>query len=218
MRYKAVIFDLDGTLLDTLSDLAASTNRALVHFDLPERSIDEVRRFVGDGVEKLIRRAVPEDTGEELIQDCLAWFKRDYMVHMRDHTAPYPGILDLLHTLESHGCKMGVVSNKLNNAVKALCQEHFGDLISIAVGDRSDMQKKPARDLVDLCMFEMNIQADGCVYVGDSEVDIQTAANAGLPCLSVSWGFRSQTFLKDKGASIIFNIPEALLTFLLNEE
>ena len=210
MRYEAVIFDLDGTLLDTLGDLAASTNRALTHFHFPQRSLDEVRQFVGNGVEKLIRRAVPAGTEEAQIQACLTWFKQDYMVHMRDQTAPYPEILALLQALREHGCKAGVVSNKFDGAVKELCQEHFGDLIYIAIGERPGLRKKPAPDLVNLCISELEASPDRCVYVGDSDVDIQTAANAGLPCLSVSWGFRSRPFLVEHGASMIADTPAEL--------
>ena len=214
MRYEAVIFDLDGTLLNTLDDLAASTNRALAHFDLPQRSLDEVRQFVGNGVEKLIRRAVPTGTDETLTLDCLDWFKQDYMVHMRDQTAPYPGILKLLKQLQDNGCKVGVVSNKFDGAVKELCREHFGGLLPVAIGERPGTQKKPARDLVDLCVAELGVHPDHCVYVGDSDVDIQTAANAGLPCLSVSWGFRSRDFLMAHGASVIIDTPEDLFRAL----
>ncbi|MGN8967423.1 HAD family hydrolase [Intestinimonas sp. HCP28S3_D6] len=214
MRYEAVIFDLDGTLLNTLDDLAASTNRALTHFDLPQRSLDEVRQFVGNGVEKLIRRAVPAGTDETLTLDCLEWFKKDYMVHMRDQTAPYPGILKLLKQLQNNDCKVGVVSNKFDGAVKELCREHFGGLLPVAIGERPGAQKKPARDLVDLCVAELGVHPDHCVYVGDSDVDIQTAANAGLPCLSVSWGFRSRDFLMAHGASAIIDTPEDLFRAL----
>lgn len=214
MRYEAVIFDLDGTLLNTLDDLAASTNRALAHFDLPQRSLEEVRQFVGNGVEKLIRRAVPAGTDEALVLDCLDWFKQDYMVHMRDRTAPYPSIPELLKRLRDNGCKAGVVSNKFDGAVKELCREHFGDLLPVAIGERPGTQKKPARDLVDLCIAELGVRPDRCVYVGDSDVDIQTAANAGLPCLSVSWGFRSRDFLMAHGASVIVDTPEELLLAL----
>lgn len=214
MRYEAVIFDLDGTLLNTLDDLAASTNRALAHFDLPQRSLEEVRQFVGNGVEKLIRRAVPAGTDEALVLDCLDWFKKDYIVHMRDHTAPYPGIPELLKRLQDNGCKVGVVSNKFDGAVKELCREHFGGLLPVAIGERPGTQKKPARDLVDLCIAELGVHPDRCVYVGDSDVDIQTAANAGLPCLSVSWGFRSRDFLMAHGASVIVDTPEELLLTL----
>ena len=215
MRYEAVIFDLDGTLLDTLGDLAASTNRALAHFGLPQRSLEEVRQFVGNGVEKLIRRAVPTGTSETRILDCLDWFKKDYMLHMRDQTAPYVGILSLLRALRDNGCKSAVVSNKFDSAVKALCREHFGDLLPVAVGERPGTRKKPARDLVDLCIAELGVPAERCVYVGDSDVDIQTAANAGLPCLSVTWGFRSRDFLTAHGASVLVDTPEDLL-FALN--
>ena len=214
MRYEAVIFDLDGTLLNTLDDLAASTNRALAHFDLPQRSLEEVRQFVGNGVEKLIRRAVPAGTDETLVLDCLGWFKQDYMVHMRDRTAPYPGIPELLKRLRDNGCKVGVVSNKFDGAVKELCREHFGGLLPVAIGERPGTQKKPSRDLVDLCVAELGVHPDRCVYVGDSDVDIQTAANAGLPCLSVSWGFRSRDFLMAHGAFVIVDTPEELLLTL----
>ncbi len=214
MRYEAVIFDLDGTLLNTLDDLAASTNRALAHFDLPQRSLEEVRQFVGNGVEKLIRRAVPAGTDEALVLDCLDWFKKDYMLHMQDRTAPYPGIPELLKRLRDNGCKVGVVSNKFDGAVKELCREHFGGLLPVAIGERPGTQKKPARDLVDLCIAELGVHPDRCVYVGDSDVDIQTAANAGLPCLSVSWGFRSRDFLMAHGASVIVDTPEELLLTL----
>ena len=189
MRCDAVIFDLDGTLLNTLDDLAASTNRALDQFGLPERTLEEVRQFVGNGVERLIRRAVPAGTGEALVLDCLAWFKQDYLLHMQDQTAPYPGVTDLLKRLRDSGCKAAVVSNKFDGAVKALCREHFGDLLPVAIGERPGARKKPARDLVDLCIPLRGVPAERCVYVGDSDVDIHTAANAGLPCLSVTWAF-----------------------------
>ncbi len=214
VRYEAVIFDLDGTLLDTLPDLADSTNRALAQFGLPKRSLGEIRRFVGNGVEMLIRRAVPSGTGEEAILACLNWFKEDYMEHMQDQTAPYPGILELLKRLRENGCQAVVVSNKFDGAVKALCREHFGDLLPVAVGERPGAKKKPARDLVDLCLSELGVPAAQCVYVGDSDVDIQTAANAGLPCLSVSWGFRSREFLLSHGASTIADTPQALFALL----
>ena len=210
MCYDAVIFDLDGTLLDTLGDLAASTNRALSHFGLPRRSLEEVRQFVGNGVEKLIRRAVPAGTDESLILDCLDWFKGDYLEHMEDQTAPYPGVLALLEALRDNGCKAAVVSNKFDGAVKGLCRKHFGDLLPAAIGERKKKKKKPARDLVDLCIAELGVPAERCVYVGDSDVDIQTAANAGLPCLSVSWGFRSRDFLLEHGAAEILDTPDAL--------
>ena len=211
MRYDAVIFDLDGTLLDTLGDLAASTNRTLAHYGFPQRSVDEVRRFVGNGVERLIRRAVPVNTDEASLQSCLDWFKTDYMAHMRELTAPYPNILALLEALRDSGYKVGVVSNKFDGAVKELCRMYFGPLVSSAVGERPGLQKKPARDLVMLCMDELKVRPEHCVYVGDSDVDIQTAANAGLPCLSVSWGFRDRYFLLEHGADVIVDTPEELL-------
>lgn len=214
-RFDTVIFDLDGTLLDTLEDLADSTNYALRENGFPTRSLAEVRQFVGNGVARLIHLALPARVSPELEAKCLETFKGHYRLHMRDKTGPYPGVPALLERLQADGFRMAVVSNKLDDAVKTLCREYFGPLIPVALGERPGIRKKPAPDLVRACMVALGGAADRCVYVGDSDVDIQSAQNAGLPCLSVSWGFRDRDFLLAHGAGTILDTPEELERALL---
>ena len=210
-RYQAVIFDLDGTLLNTLEDLADSTNFALDAHGFPERSLEELRRFVGNGVGNLIRRAVPAGASPEETERCLADFKAYYLANMQQKTRPYPGIPELLKALQTQGCQTAVVSNKFDGAVKGLCRDYFGTLLPVVLGERPGLRKKPAPDLVISCLEALQVPASGAVYVGDSDVDIQTAANAGLPCLSVTWGFRDRQFLLEHGASALVDTPEELL-------
>jgi len=200
MHYKYYIFDLDGTLLDTLGDLAASTNYALRHFGLPERSIDEVRQFVGNGVRKLIERAV---AGQHTVDDVLKVFQQHYLHHNLDTTKPYDGILHALETLKGRGCGLAVVSNKFDKATKDLCAHFFGSLIDAAIGENeaAGIRKKPAPDSVLEAMRLLGATPDDTVYVGDSDVDILTARNASLPCISVLWGFRDKEFLIRSGAT-----------------
>lgn len=212
-RYTAAIFDLDGTLLDTLEDLYRATNRALDLHSLPRRTRDEVRMFVGNGVETLIRRAVPEGTDEASVASVLADFKTTYAVICEDHTAPYDGIMELLTALRQQGIRVAVVSNKFDAATKKLCAKYFGDLIEIAVGERADIRKKPAPDTVFEVLRQLELSADSAVYIGDSNVDIDTARAAGMPCISVTWGLRDEDFLIDHGAAILVNTPRELLRF-----
>ena len=216
--YSTVIFDLDGTLLDTLQDLADSTNYALALHKLPARSLEEVRRFVGNGVGLLIHRAVPQGTPEEVEARCLADFRAHYLLNMEHRTAPYPGVLDLLDGLNKAGVKLAVVSNKFDGAVKGLCQTYLGDRVKVAIGESQGVARKPAPDTVFRALKELGTDAQSAVYVGDSEVDIQTARNSGLPCLSVSWGFRDEQFLKEQGAQQICSSPAALLALLTGEQ
>lgn len=200
---KTVIFDLDGTLLNTLEDLKDAANFALSEFGYPERSLEEVRCFVGNGVRKLIERAVPE--GCENIDECLCVFKKNYSENMCNNTVPYNGILKILKDLHNNGVKIGVVSNKFNSAVKELCKKYFGNLVDIAVGQADDVPKKPAPDGVFKVMKELDADKNSTVYIGDSEVDVQTAKNSGLPCIGVTWGFRDKDDLK--GADFIIDNP-----------
>lgn len=216
--YSTVIFDLDGTLLDTLQDLADSTNYALTLHKLPARSLEEIRRFVGNGVGLLIHRAVPEGTPEELEAQCLADFRAHYLLNMEHRTAPYAGVLDLLDGLRLAGVKLAVVSNKFDGAVKGLCQTYFGDRVKVAIGESQGIARKPAPDTVFRALKELQSDVGEAVYVGDSEVDIQTAHNAGLPCLSVSWGFRDPAFLTEHGAQQIISAPADLLKLLVGEQ
>ncbi|MBQ9151868.1 MAG: HAD family hydrolase [Clostridia bacterium] len=214
MPYQTAIFDLDGTLLDTLEDLYLAVNHALTRHAFPLRTRDEVRAFVGNGVEQLIRRAVPEGTDESATLATLADFKATYAAICEEHTAPYDGIPDLLRALRDRGIRIAVVSNKFDEAVKQLCTRYFGDLVEVAVGERPGVQKKPAPDTVFEAMRLLNVTAEGAVYIGDSDVDIETAKNCEMPCLSVTWGFRDAHFLTTHGATILAHTPADLLQLL----
>lgn len=210
MKYEAILFDLDGTLLNTLEDLKDSCNAALEACGYAPRTLDEVRRFVGNGVGLLIRRALPEGAGEEEWARCLALFKAHYQNDLDNKTRPYPGIEQALDALLARGYRIGVVSNKFDAAVKALCAHHF-PRIQVAVGEREGVRKKPAPDSALAAAQALGVQPASALYVGDSEVDIQTARNAGMDCLSVDWGFRPEAVLREAGATRIIHSPGALL-------
>ena len=219
MMYKVYIFDLDGTLLDTLADLAASTNYALRKHGMPEHSIDDVRRFVGNGVRKLMERAVPDGADNPLFDEAFATFRQHYMEHSLDTTRPYDGIPETLAALKARGCRLAVVSNKMMAATQELCRHFFPDTIEVAIGEDEahGIRKKPAPDTVFEALKILGVSRVGAsdglsaVYVGDSDVDIQTAANAGLPCISVLWGFRDRDFLIQHGAETFISAPSELL-------
>ncbi|MBR5287369.1 MAG: HAD family hydrolase [Clostridia bacterium] len=213
---KAVLFDLDGTLLNTLDDLAESTNAALAAHGMPLRTTDEVRRFVGNGVKKLIERAVPEGTDEKTRTAVLDSFVAHYREHERDTTRPYEGISAMLEMLNARGVKCGVISNKIEPAVRALCAEYYGDLIQTAVGDAPGRPVKPDPQGVYEAMKRLGVPAEGCVYVGDSDVDIYTGHNAGLAGIGVTWGFRSEALLREAGADHICHTAQELLDLLLS--
>lgn len=213
---KAVIFDLDGTLLNTLDDLADSTNYALSRFGYPTRTIDEVRQFVGNGVAKLIERAIPEGKNNPNFEKCLAIFKENYAQNMYNKTAPYNGIIEMLSNLKSKGIKIAVVSNKFDLAVKELCKKYFEGFIDFAAGENEaqGIKKKPAPDTVISVLNEFNFASEDAVYVGDSDVDIMTAKNSKMPCISVTWGFRDKKFLLENGATILINTPSEIYNHL----
>ena len=217
MGYRLAIFDLDGTILNTLDDLADSTNAALRMNSLSERTTDEVRRFVGNGIHLLIERAVPTGTSTELIEKVFADFKAYYGSHCSIKTAPYEGIEELIDSLHEAGVKVAVVSNKADFAVKELCAQYFPDKLDFAVGERENIRRKPAPDSVFESMKALGVSADESVYIGDSDVDIETAKNAGIPCLSVTWGFRDVDFLKAHGASRLISTPDEILSFVTGE-
>lgn len=196
-KYKLAIFDLDGTLLDTIKDLAISTNFALAQMGYPQRTQQEIRTFVGNGVQKLMERAVPTGCAQSDIEKALTYFKSHYAEHCEDHTKPYDGIISLLDQLREKGILIAVVSNKIDSAVQHLCQKYFGERVLHSVGDREGIRKKPAPDSVFEVLKTMNISVRDAVYIGDSEVDIQTARNAGMDCISVTWGFRDREYLAD---------------------
>ena len=213
MPYTTAIFDLDGTLLDTLEDLYRAVNRALSAHALPARSREEVCSFVGDGVEMLIRRAVPTHTDEALTLRVLADFKEVYAAICEDHTAPYPGILDTLAALRARGVRTAVVSNKFDAATKRLCARYFGDLVEVAVGERADMRKKPAPDTLLEALRLLDMPLCSAIYVGDSDVDVATARGVGIPCVSVTWGLRTEDFLRQNGATSLAHTPSDLLGY-----
>ena len=209
-KYKTYIFDLDGTLLSTLADLAASTNYALRTHHMPERSLDEVRRFVGNGVKKLMERAIPDGLNNPLFEETFATFRQHYMQHNLDTTQPYPGIMQLLEQLKAEDKNIAVVSNKFYAATRELCRHFFGDLVPVAIGEREDIRKKPAPDTVIEALRELGVDKEGAVYIGDIDVDIMTAKNSGMPCVSVLWGFRDKEFLLEHGATTLISKPEEM--------
>ena len=210
MSYDTYIFDLDGTLLDTLQDLATSVNYALRQHRMPEHSIDDVRRFVGNGVRRLMERAVPEGTADPAFEAAFATFREYYMEHSLDTTRPYDGIPELIHELKQRGCRMAVVSNKMMAATQELVH-HFFPEIEVAIGEHEaeGIRKKPAPDTVFAAMKQLG--QGSAVYVGDSDVDLATARNSGLPCISVLWGFRDREFLLAHGATIFVEKPCEIL-------
>lgn len=213
---KTVIFDLDGTLLNTLDDLADSTNYALSKFGYPTRTIEEVRQFVGNGVAKLIERAIPDGKNNPNFEKCLSIFKENYAQNMYNKTAPYNGIIEMLSNLKSKGIKIAVVSNKFDLAVKELCKKYFEGFIDFAAGENEaqGIKKKPAPDTVISVLNEFNFASEDAVYVGDSDVDIMTAKNSKMPCISVTWGFRDEKFLLENGATILINAPSEIYNHL----
>ena len=211
--YKTFIFDLDGTLLDTIGDLAASVNYALRTNGMPEHSTDDVRRFVGNGVRLLMERAVPDGAANPLFDGAFADFRQHYMVHSLDTTRPYDGIPETLAELKSRGCRLAVVSNKFMSATQELIRHFFPDTIEVAIGEHEaeGIRKKPAPDTVFAALKQLGVGKEDAVYVGDSDVDILTARNSGLPCISVLWGFRDRDFLIQHGAKTLISAPHELL-------
>ena len=213
---SAVLFDLDGTLLDTLRDLRDALNFALNACSLPSRSLEETRAFVGNGIPKLIERGVPAGASAELRARVQAAFMPYYAEHCRDHTRPYDGVGALLRALKKRGIRVGVVSNKAEPAVKALCEAYFPGLIDAAAGGRPDVPKKPAPDAVLRALRELGVRAEETVYVGDSEVDVETAENAGLRLFAVGWGFRTPGQLFAAGAREAYMTADSLASALMN--
>ena len=211
---KAIVFDLDGTLLDTLTDLAASTNYALRSCGMPEHSIDDVRRFVGNGVRMLMTRAVPDGESNPRFDEAFSVFRQHYMQHCLDTTCPYPGIMDALARLKERGMMLAIVSNKMQAATEELRQHFFSQYIDVAIGESAAIRKKPAPDTVNEALRLLGISHDEAIYVGDSDVDIDTARAAMMPCASVLWGFRDRQFLLNHGATRLLSSPEELLSLV----
>lgn len=211
---KMLIFDMDGTILYTLEDLMNSTNYALLEYGYPVRTLDEVRQFVGNGIHKLVERAVPEGTPKDQIEDVFETLEKHYKIHCMDTTKPYDGIIDLLKKLREKGFQTAVVSNKVDFAVQDLVDDFFRGLFDIAIGEREGVRKKPAPDSVYEVMKAFHLAKEDVVYIGDSDVDFETAKNAGVDYILVEWGFRDRSFLESLGASVFAKKPEDILNLV----
>ena len=212
---KAVVFDLDGTLLNTLTDLAASCNRALQQMGRAPYSEETIKSFIGNGARLLCNRLVGMDAPTETVDECLRLFQADYNIHLNDNTAPYPGVMDMLRTLRDNGVQCAVVSNKYDAATRAICKLHFGDLIDVTIGEGNGISKKPCPDGTNKALSLMGVKPEEALYVGDSDTDVETAHNANLFCVGVTWGFRSRIVLEMAGAESIIDTPEELLDIVL---
>ncbi len=212
--YEAVIFDLDGTLLDTLEDLADSVNEMLRNFSCPERSLAEVRQFVGNGMKKLVERSVSADFDMKKFDSAYEFFRLSYAGNMQNKTKPYDGILKCLEELKNQGKRIVVTSNKNDDAVKNLCREYFGELITLAVGAKEGIPSKPDPTMVNSAIREMGLEKENCIFVGDSDTDILTAKNAGLKSVGVLWGFRDRAVLERAEADFIISSPEEIIAIV----
>lgn len=210
-KYKAAIFDLDGTLLDTLDDLCDSVNHTMDIFSYPHRTREEVRLFVGNGVDRLIELSVPGGDKDPMIDEAIREFRRYYADHSEIKTKPYDGVLDITSRLQKEGIGVAVVSNKLHQATVTLCRKYFPN-IKIACGEREadGIRRKPYPDMVYKAISEMGVPLSECVYIGDSEVDLATAKNVGIDCISVLWGFRNREALVSSGGIVFVNTAEEL--------
>ncbi len=214
MKYNTVIFDLDGTLLNTLDDLCDSLNEVLVSRGYLPRTIGEVRSFLGNGVKSLVGLSLPEQSTEDEIAFVMDEFKVNYKLNMQNKTRPYNGIMELLLDLNRYNYKIAIVSNKFDAAVKTLSKTYFGNLIPVAIGETSEIKRKPAPDSIYLAVKELGSSLENTVLIGDSETDVRTAKNAGIACIGVTWGFRSREVLRSEGADYLIDTPKELLTLL----
>lgn len=214
MKHSAIIFDLDGTLLDSLTDLTASVNHALQTHNMPTRTLDEVRTFVGNGVRHLMTAAVPPDTDAALFEQVFATFRHHYADHCMDATAPYPGINEMLMALRQRNIRTAIVSNKIHTAVETLHRRFFAETIDTAIGESATIRRKPHPDGLQEAMRRLGSTPETTLYVGDSEVDILTARRCNLQCITVLWGFRDEDFLRRHEADTCIHRPHELLSVL----
>ena len=214
MEKDTLIFDLDGTLLNTMGDLHACFNYAIAEFGFPKRSYDEIQSFIGHGVKCAIEQSLPGKVDEKTLDEIIAAFKRYYAEHNADYTKPYDGIVDMLKVLKEKGYKLAVVSNKYDTAVKWLCEKFFSDYITVAIGECEGIDCKPCADGVFKAIELLNSDIEKCVYVGDSDTDILTARNANIPCISVLWGYRDKNFLIKSGAKVFAKEPKEVIEII----
>lgn len=213
MKYRLAIFDMDGTILNTLEDLCDSLNHTLKEFELPQRTLEEVRSFVGNGIHKLIERAVPTGTDEGLLEEVFHSFNAYYKEHCAVKTRPYDGIPKVLQKLRSRGIYTAVVSNKADYGVQALCEDYFNGLFDYAVGEKEGVRCKPNPDGVLDVIRKFGVSFEEAVYIGDSEVDYETSVNAGIDVLMVGWGFREEEIIRACGAKLVLHKPEEILEY-----
>ena len=213
-KINTVIFDMDGTVLNTLDDLTDAVNYVFSKFDLPARDKEDYRKFFGNGIGYAMKCAAPEGTDDALFDKMVPIFRDYYNEHCLDKTAPYEGILDLMKALYDKGYKMAIVSNKIDSAVKELNERFFSKYVSVAIGEKPRIRRKPAADTVIAALKELGSFRDEAIYVGDSEVDLQTARNSGLPCIAVLWGFRDKEMLIENGATTFAATPSEVIDIL----
>ena len=214
---KTIIFDLDGTLLYTLEDLKDSVNFALSKFNYPQKTLPEIKSFVGNGVKILMELSIPNGKNNENFEECLEIFKTHYAQNMFNKTKPYDGIIEMLEKLQKLGFKTAVVSNKFDSATKKLCEKYFTEKIELAIGESENIRKKPAPDSVFKVMEILNSNKNFTYFVGDSEVDIQTAQNANIKCISVTWGYKNEEFLRKNNAEFLANSPKQILEIITSQ-
>ncbi len=208
MKYKAIIWDLDGTLLNTLEDLMDSVNYALSNKNMKNITLEETRKFVGNGIANLVKRAAGDNISKDVLDGLLEDFKHYYDMHSKDKTAPYAGILSLLKELKESGYKMAIVSNKINSAVGQLAEEYFPNLMDVAIGEMENVPRKPAPDMIYKAIEALCVKKEDAIFIGDSEVDVATGLNAGIDMLTVLWGFRDEDELIQAGATTFVKTPD----------
>lgn len=216
MKKKLIIFDMDGTLLNTLPDLTDSANFAFAKFGFVQRTPAEIKSFIGDGVVQFIERAIPNGQKNPHFSQCLELFKDTYSKNISNKTIPYTGIIDLLKNLKNSGYKIGIASNKYDSAVQKLAKKYFDKLIDLSVGEdeANGINKKPAPDMINKIAKELNFSKENIIYVGDSEVDLQTARNSNIPCISVTWGYKDKDFLINNGAVNLADTPQDIFEII----
>lgn len=216
MKKDTLIFDLDGTLLDTLEGLKDGFNYAITKFGYPPRTLDEVRSFVGNGIKVALKLCLPNGVEDKEFEKIVEVFKIYYLEHSEETTKVYDGILEMLKILHDKGYKIAVVSNKYDDAVKELCKVYFNGFIDFAIGEGYGIERKPNPNGVYKAIQVLNSTVESSLYIGDSEVDILTAKNANIPCVSVLWGFREKDFLVNNGAKIFAQNAKELLEIIEN--
>ena len=214
MKKDTIIFDLDGTLLNSLGDLHACFNAAISNYGYPTRTEEEIKSFVGNGIKRAIEQALPYKIENSELEEIVNYFRNYYRENMYKLTKPYDGIIELLEILKQRNYKLAVVSNKYDLAVKSLCKQYFGNYINVAIGESENIRRKPAPDGILLAIKYLNSTIEKSIFIGDSEVDIKTAENIKIPCISVLWGYRNKELLTNAGGNIFANTPEDIIKII----